>query len=152
MINTLDHELFSFNKHSVPKVIEIGNCKNKLVIVEDLFLYPDKVREYALNATYFKDPTIPNNPGWQIPATGIDKVVFTSFLERQFNEIFGCIKFMGNLSGLSALFQIYNKKGRFVPHSDAALYAGVCSLNTEKENKEYENHTYFYPLFKPFKR
>ena len=148
MINTLNNEIFTFNYNSKTSVIEIGNCKNKIVIYEGLFLYPDKVRDYALNTTYFKDPNVHSNPGWQIPAAGIKKVELAGFLLSQYREVFGTFydSKLNIVDSLTALFHIYNKRGTPQPHIDLAMYGGLCSLNTDEENEAYQNHTYFYRL------
>ena len=64
MVDLINPNDFRIRTGIYPKVINIGNTNSRIVVINDFFLYPDKVREYALNCKYFKDPEIPMNPGY----------------------------------------------------------------------------------------
>ena len=65
MVELIDPSIFENNlSRSRIKEIRIGNSNSKLIIIDDFFVYPEKVREYALSAKYAKEASAHDNPGY----------------------------------------------------------------------------------------
>ena len=128
MVAVINPNDFRIRTGIYPKVINIGNTNSRIVVIDDFFLYPDKVREYALNCKYFKDPEIPRNPGY---------INYFGFNELQVLKLTGMLKesFMGDFRTSHSAFapvvslQMYEEIGTLMPHVDYFHYAGICSLN-----------------------
>jgi hypothetical protein len=56
MVELIDPKIFENNlSKSRIKEIRIGNSNSKIIIIDNFFVHPEKVREYALSAKYAKD-------------------------------------------------------------------------------------------------
>ena len=143
MVDLINPNDFRIRTGIYPKVINIGNTNSRIVVINDFFLYPDKVREYALNCKYFKDPEIPMNPGY---------INYFGFNEIQVLKLTGMLKesFMGDFRTSHSAFapvvslQMYKEIGTLMPHVDYFHYAGICPLNIDYSHGEKSSGTHFY--------
>lgn len=112
--------------------IEIGNSKSRVVIIEDLFNYPDLVRQHALECQYF--PLVGTiNPGIVSYLT----LGLPDYIQLLTNIKYNCFdEFSPYTSEATAkmTFQAYRTNNDNTPHYDFVQYASVTSLNTNEEN------------------
>lgn len=110
----------------------IGDADNRLVIIEDLFAYPDLVREYAMSCTYFPlENTI--HPG-VVHRMSIELNNILNLVCEIKNECFNDINGLLTSRSYQTTFQAYRSNNENTPHYDFAQYAALCSLNTADEN------------------
>jgi len=122
-------DVFKVNSFT-PEYIEIGNAKNRIVIVQDYFMYPDLVRDYALSCGYFKMPHT-KNPG-AVSRLASDLPDVRDTIEFIKKDIYQDFQKRNDLQVMT--FQAYRTNDNQAPHYDFFQYAGVCSLNTSDEN------------------
>ena len=127
-MEVIDARAFAITERIEPEIIQIGNTNSRMVIIPNFFLYPDQIREYALNCKYFKDPEVPENPGY---------INYFSWNEQQVIQLTNLLRneFMGDHRTSHDSFapvislQTYNTINRYQPHVDYFHYAGICPLN-----------------------
>jgi hypothetical protein len=141
MINVIDSEIFKLDEKNI--TIEekyIGNFDNKLLLVNNFFKYPQKVKEYALSCKYIK-PQIGTNPGFvhQYNFNPYDFLDFCTYLRANYFNNYTSPK-----EDYTFTFQAYKNVPKILPHIDSVEYAGLCCLNDEDEIKENISGTSFY--------
>lgn len=136
-MNLIDDSVFQVNENFDLNVIEVGNCKNKIVVVDNFLSYPEKFKD-MLESIPFQD-TIKEN---QMPKGFYPG--FQNYLNYNFGEIEQCIGFLVNqyfgyrIPFFNFSFQcvdgnkkVYNQSN--YPHCDNRTIAGNIFLNTEEE-------------------
>jgi len=129
MVEVIDPQIFSINKNVKVSEKYIGKSNNKLVIVDNFFLFPNQVRDYALSCKYVKEGEH-SNPGY-IHRTGVNLFHFLDFT-RWMKETY-YQDYRVNYSAPIFSFQAYDTIGKVLPHIDEVNYAGLCCLNTDEE-------------------
>ena len=143
LVEVIDARAFAITERIEPNVIQIGNTNSRMVIIPNFFVYPDQVREYALNCKYFKDPEVPENPGF---------INYFSWNELQVLQLTKLLRneFMGDYrtshDGFAPVIslQTYNTINRYQPHIDYFHYAGICPLNLDDELSNNVSGTSFF--------
>lgn len=130
MVEVINPEIFSVNKNLKVEEKYIGNFKNKILIIDNFFNYPDQVQEYALSVSYVKEGGHAN-PGY-IHRTGFNTFEFLNFT-RWAREVF-YKDHRENYNAPIFSFQAYENIGEVLPHIDEVNYAGLCCLNKISEN------------------
>jgi len=126
---------------------EIGNSKNRIVVIKNFFKNPDILTEYAKSLDYVNtiDGQISGVPGYvHRIGNGIKPLLrpLVSIATREFEAHEDFV--LQNPHKFT--FQIYpvgkevNESSLF-PHVDNVRYAGVCSLNKENEYDGNDNGT-----------
>ena len=143
MVELIDPSIFENNlNRSRIKEIRIGNSNSKLIIIDDFFVHPEKVREYALSAKYAKESSAHDNPGY---------ISRFPFEPEQFLHTCGYLKevhfhdYRLNTIDLTPTFafQCYDKIGPMPPHIDDVNYAGLVPLNTDEELSTFSGTAFF---------
>lgn len=146
-MNYLELEKFNINTPDKLKVKEkyIGENKNKIIIIDNLFEDPEYVRDYALNAAY-----MPNTPGLNLSGNVVELgfyqdyyLTFCNFIIQQF---YGKVDDKVNPT---ITFQRYDLSKKVLdknlfPHIDDTSYASVTSLNHDDELINTKSGTSFY--------
>jgi hypothetical protein len=145
---TFDPTIFEINPLHKITITEIGNCKSKLIEVEDFLLYPTEVRDFLISLPR-QDAVMPQGrrpmgffPGYQTYLT-YDLFYLNSFMDYLCKNYFE-----SNIRRPSWSFQtVQSDKLSYAqssyPHSDAGSMAGNLFLNTSDEIED-ESGTAFY--------
>lgn len=140
MVELIDPQVFSINKNCKVSEKYIGKSNNKLIIVDNFFLFPNQVREYALSCSYAKEGDHAN-PGY-IHRTGFNMfqyLDFTRWVKETYYQDYRTIDYSPIFS-----FQAYDSIEIVIPHIDEVNYAGLCCLNTDEEVAGDISGTSFY--------
>lgn len=132
-MNVIDNELFKVRKgiDTDYEVLEIGNRKSKILIVHDLFEYPDDVYDFIqkhpieLNTTYDPDANYDGPMGVNYTPGFIGSITMEARPLRRFvnwgiNNIFNDPVYYRNIHNRINAFQsgvVGNKRANY-PHSD----------------------------------
>jgi len=134
-------EIFEIHPHAQVVLTELGNSGNKVVVVDNFYVHPEKVRELILSTPY---------PIWKHNENS-----------RNFTDYYDCRHFMtvpypqaqhlvqmiardvlhidilnADVNLVTNLFKLVNdqpKGGQPHPHDDAVQVAAILTLNTDDE-------------------
>jgi hypothetical protein len=141
MVELIDPKIFASNIKNVTEK-RIGNTNTKIIIVDDFFRYPDKVRDYALSAKYSKESDLHDNPGY-ISRFIINPGQFIHHAGYLKETYFHDYRVYTIDLNPTVSFQCYDKIGPLPPHVDDVNYAGLVPLNTDEELSNASGTAFF---------